>query len=113
MTIRHGAQMSLLAVTCVIAGRSTIAQQPAPAVPPQTAALSSAIPDDPQITTGRFANGLRYYIRTNKKPEKRAELRLVVNAGSILEDDDQQRPGALRRAHGVQRHEELSEAGDR
>ena len=34
-------------------------------------------------------NGLRYYVRSNSKPEKRAELRLVVNAGSILEDDDQ------------------------
>ena len=33
---------------------------------------------------------MRYYIRANKKPEKRAELRLVVKAGSILEDDDQQ-----------------------
>ena len=86
MTIRHGAQISFLAVTCVIAGRSTIAQQPAVATAPQTVALSAAIPNDPQITTGRFANGLRYYIRTNKKPEKRAELRLVVNAGSMLED---------------------------
>ena len=35
-------------------------------------------------------NGLRYYIRANKKPEKRAELRLVVKAGSILEEDDRQ-----------------------
>ena len=34
-------------------------------------------------------NGLTYYIRTNAKPEKRAELRLIVNAGSVLEDDDQ------------------------
>jgi zinc protease len=89
MTIRHGAQISLLAVTCVIAGRSTIAQQPAAGAAPRTAPLSAAIPNDPQITTGRFANGLRYYIRTNKKPEKRAELRLVVNTGSILEDPDQ------------------------
>src|SRR6185503_406512 len=89
MTIRHGVQISILAMTCVVAGRSTIAQQPAVAAAPQTAALSAAIPNDPQITTGRFANGLRYYIRTNKKPEKRAELRLVVNAGSILEDQDQ------------------------
>src|SRR5262249_37904565 len=30
-----------------------------------------------------------YYIRQNKKPEGRAELRLAVNAGSILEDEDQ------------------------
>ena len=48
------------------------------------------MPVDPQITMGKFPNGLRYYIRNNKKPEKRAELRLVVKAGSILEDDDQQ-----------------------
>jgi len=47
------------------------------------------MPVDPQITMGTFKNGLRYYIRANKKPEKRAELRLVVKAGSILEDEDQ------------------------
>src|SRR5215207_6995851 len=51
--------------------------------------LTQPMPVDPQITMGQFKNGLRYYIRANKKPEKRAELRLVVKAGSILEDDDQ------------------------
>ena len=45
---------------------------------------------DPKITIGKLDNGLTYYIRENHKPEKRAELRLVVKAGSILEDDDQQ-----------------------
>lgn len=55
----------------------------------QTQTLTQAMPVDPQITMGKFPNGLRYYIRANKKPEKRAELRLVVKAGSILEDDDQ------------------------
>src|SRR5256714_12872966 len=53
-------------------------------------ALTESMPVDPQITMGKFANGMSYYIRANKKPEKRAELRLVVKAGSILEDDDQQ-----------------------
>ena len=48
------------------------------------------MPVDPAITIGRLPNGLRYYVRANTKPEKRAELRLVVKAGSILEDDDQQ-----------------------
>src|SRR2546423_5782795 len=52
--------------------------------------LTDSMPVDPQITMGKFANGMSYYIRANKKPEKRAELRLVVKAGSILEDDDQQ-----------------------
>src|SRR5215813_11867934 len=53
-------------------------------------ALTDPMPTDANITIGKFANGIRYYIRANKKPEKRAELRLVVKAGSILEDDDQQ-----------------------
>ncbi|RMF69567.1 MAG: insulinase family protein, partial [Calditrichaeota bacterium] len=51
--------------------------------------LQQKLPTDPKITVGRLKNGLRYYIRENKKPEARAELRLVVNAGSVLEDDDQ------------------------
>src|SRR5262245_9950909 len=53
-------------------------------------ALTDPMPTDANITIGKFSNGIRYYIRANKKPEKRAELRLVIKAGSILEDDDQQ-----------------------
>ena len=53
------------------------------------AALTQTLPADPQVTIGTFPNGLRYYIRVNRKPENRAELRLVVNAGSVLEDPDQ------------------------
>ncbi len=52
--------------------------------------LNDTIPVDPQITIGTLDNGLKYYIRENKKPEKRAFLRLTVNAGSILENDNQQ-----------------------
>ena len=52
--------------------------------------LDDVLTPDPAISVGTFANGLRYYIRENKKPEKRAEIRLVVHAGSVLEDDDQQ-----------------------
>lgn len=61
------------------------AQSPATSLPPRDAAL----PIDPAVRTGTLENGLRWYIRTNARPEKRAELRLVVNAGSVLEDDDQ------------------------
>lgn len=49
----------------------------------------SLLPTDAAITIGALPNGLRYYIRVNRRPEKRAELRLAINAGSILEDDDQ------------------------
>lgn len=48
------------------------------------------IPTDPKMTKGTLANGLTYYIRENKKPEKKVELRLIVKVGSIVEDDDQQ-----------------------
>ena len=53
------------------------------------APLTATVPVDPRITVGTLSNGLRYYIRANKQPQDRAELRLVVNAGSVLEDDDQ------------------------
>lgn len=48
------------------------------------------LPLDPKIRTGILPNGMKYYIKYNAKPEKRAELRLAVNAGSTMEDDDQQ-----------------------
>jgi zinc protease len=51
---------------------------------------SQVMPVDPNVRIGKLPNGMTYYIRKNSLPEKRVELRLVVNAGSVLEDDDQQ-----------------------
>ena len=45
---------------------------------------------DPEITLGHLDNGLTYYIRPNSYPENEVYLRLVVKAGSLMEDDDQQ-----------------------
>lgn len=45
--------------------------------------------NDPAVRIGTLENGLTYYIHGNDEPRNRAELRLVVNAGSILEDADQ------------------------
>lgn len=45
---------------------------------------------DPDWVSGTLPNGFRYFIRPNAKPENRLELRLVVNAGSVLEAEDQQ-----------------------
>jgi len=39
--------------------------------------------------TGTLPNGLRYFILENRMPENRANLALVVNAGSVLEKDDE------------------------
>lgn len=52
--------------------------------------LNDRLPLDPAIVHGKLPNGITYFIKQNKKPEKRAELRLAVNAGSILEKDNQQ-----------------------
>lgn len=47
------------------------------------------IPLNPKVKEGRLPNGLRYFIMHNEKPENKVELRLAVNAGSVLEDDNQ------------------------
>jgi zinc protease len=77
---------ALLAALAMAASVVSARQAGAPA---QTAPLTQPLPVDALVTTGRFANGLRYVIRANKRPEQRAELRLVVDVGSIVEDDDQ------------------------
>lgn len=52
--------------------------------------LKEPIPTDSDVRIGQLKNGLKYYIRKNAKPEDKVDLRLVVNAGSILENDQQQ-----------------------
>lgn len=56
----------------------------------QNVDIDTPIPVDPEVTIGQLDNGLTYYIRPNSKPAEKVQLRLVVNAGSILENDDQQ-----------------------
>ena len=56
-------------------------------IPPEYA--SYPLQQDPEVISGTLDNGLKYYIKQNAKPEKRLELRLYINAGSIVEDDDQ------------------------
>ena len=51
--------------------------------------LKERLPLDPVIRTGKLDNGLTYYIRQNAEPAKRAELWLAVDAGSVMEDNDQ------------------------
>lgn len=61
--------------------------------PPSSSALAppvvAALPLDPAIRAGRLDNGLRYYVRANVRPAKRASLWLAIDAGSVQEDDDQ------------------------
>jgi len=83
-------------VLLLVAAPAAVAQTQAPPAGRDTSAASVAsypltqkMPVDPEVTVGTLPNGLRYYIRPNAKPPKRAELRLVVKAGSVLEEEDQ------------------------
>ena len=51
--------------------------------------LTKPAPVDPGIRTGKLSNGLTYFIRNNKEPEKRASFYIIQNVGAILENDDQ------------------------
>ncbi len=81
----------------VLAAAGLVASGQTPTAVRETSAASVAsygpsqqMPVDPDVVVGTLPNGLRYYVRANAKPGRRAELRLVVRAGSVLEDDDQQ-----------------------
>ncbi|MBX2844056.1 MAG: insulinase family protein [Flammeovirgaceae bacterium] len=51
--------------------------------------LNKPIPVDPDVKIGKLKNGITYYLRKNAKPEEKVELRLVLNAGSLMENEDQ------------------------
>jgi len=55
----------------------------------ETNLTKEKIPFNPEVKFGKLSNGITYYIKNNSKPENKVELRLVINAGSILEDEDQ------------------------
>ncbi|HVX49168.1 MAG TPA: insulinase family protein, partial [Chitinophagaceae bacterium] len=57
--------------------------------PAQTAAGDKPIPISPKVVKGKLPNGITYYIEKNQEPKNRAELRLVVHTGSIMEDNNQ------------------------
>jgi zinc protease len=52
-------------------------------------AVATKLPVSPRVRIGKLPNGITYYIRHNEEPKDRADLRLVVHAGSILETDKQ------------------------
>lgn len=51
--------------------------------------LAQTLSFDSSVEVGKLENGLSYYIAENTNPESRVYVRLVVNAGSMNEDDDQ------------------------
>ncbi|MDD2474949.1 MAG: pitrilysin family protein, partial [Dysgonamonadaceae bacterium] len=67
----------LLVLTVLLFSITAIAQQN----PPQ--------PIDPAVRHGKLDNGLTYYIRHNKLPEKRADFYIAQKVGSMMEEDSQ------------------------
>ena len=47
------------------------------------------IPNDPKVLHDFLDNGLEYFVRENSKPQHRVELRLVIKAGALAEDENQ------------------------
>jgi zinc protease len=53
------------------------------------AQAASDIPADSNVRFGQLANGMRYAILRNATPPGQASLRLRIDAGSLMENDDQ------------------------
>src|SRR5258705_3911109 len=53
------------------------------------AALEQPIVSQLDYTLDSLPNGLRYYVRAHRSNSERAELRLVIDAGSVQEGEDQ------------------------
>ncbi len=81
--------LSLLLVF-IIAGCVTPSETDNGALSGEQKSEGTLLPLDPLVSTGVLDNGLTWYVRKNSEPENRASLRLVVNAGSVLEEADQQ-----------------------
>ena len=91
----------LLFLGACATGQTTVIQAPDPAADtgstetagsaadPAERALNEPLPIDPNVRIDTLENGIVYYIRTNDEPQNRAELRLAIDAGSILETDEQ------------------------
>ena len=84
---------ALLLAACASADPAPPASPaPSPAAADMQASAAQpgiAFTGDTAVIRGTLPNGLTYYVRRNAEPRARAELRLVVNAGSVLEDQEQ------------------------
>src|SRR5436190_22444598 len=88
LTSRTALLLSAALATLPFAAQAQAPRSTAPAIsralPPD-----APLPFDTSVLRGTLPNGIHYLVRHNTKPENRAELRLAVNAGSILESDRQ------------------------
>lgn len=86
------ALLPVLALAACTPGAPASAPSTDPTWGTETAPVVPTLPalkGDTAVIRGVLPNGLTYYVRRNAEPRARAELRLVVNTGSVLEDQDQ------------------------
>ncbi len=69
MNILKKITLILLSVTCILNAKQ--------------------LPVEPSLITGELENGFKYTIKKNTKPQNKASIRLLVEAGALEEDDDQ------------------------
>jgi zinc protease len=85
------AVLPLLLLACAHGGQPTQKDRP------EALTLKTAWPHensdlqvDPDFTFGRLENGVRYILRENKTPKDRVSMHLLVQAGSMAEQDNEQ-----------------------
>lgn len=81
---RLGSAMRLLALALLLLPAMSAAAEESW---PRTA--EQPLVPDPTVTWGRLENGLRYAIIPNRTPPGRVSLRLLIEAGSLMERDEQ------------------------
>lgn len=81
---------SILSIACILSAYSQSVEnsQAQPSSSTATCSLKATPKQDPQLVTGKLANGLTYMIRPNAEPKGRFSIRLRVNTGSLNETDD-------------------------
>ncbi len=77
---------SFLVLTALLASGSLLCAQSAPTWPQDASDLKA----DANATFGKLTNGVRYVILPNQEPPGRASIRLYMDVGSLMEEDDQQ-----------------------
>ena len=80
---------SLLAVSAILLAAVSCASEAKSIVSSGLGKASDPVPFMAKARTGVLPSGLRYYLLENSKPEGRAFLTLAVDAGSVLETEDE------------------------
>jgi zinc protease len=78
-----------LALACLVLAALLQPLAARDALPPWPAPADGALVSDPAVVWGRLPNGLRYAVMPNRTPPGRVSLRLMIEAGSMMEDEDE------------------------